>query len=205
MVETTISSLDVVVTGGPSTVYVDADFGPEGQRGSLILYGPGKPEAFASKLTFTPQILDWYINLDPSDSEYLYIYQYISESGKNIWKPFIKIFPNIYNTNTEVTFDSNGLASFNLNVSNTTLPYINEIPFGVYLTQLFNLHVNIPNINPVASSIYLGNDPDVILTNPTIVDETYVLPVRIRAAELVSGEWQPITGTKIAHISINMI
>jgi len=205
MVDTTVSSIDVVVTGGPSTVYVDADFGPEGQRGSFILFGPGKPEAFASQLTFTPQILDWYINLDPSDSEYLYIYQYISEAGKNVWKSFIKIFPNIYNTNENVTFNSSGLASFDLNVSNTTLPYINQLPFGLLLTQLFNVHVNIPNINPVAATIYLGNDPNVPLTNPTIVGEMYVLPVRIRAAELVSGVWQPITGKKTAHISINMI
>ena len=204
MVDASISSLEVVVTGGPSSINVDADFGPEGQRGSLILYGRGKPEQFAAELTFTPQILDWYINLNPNDSEYLYIYQYVSEAGVNIWKPFIKIFPNIFNTNQTVTFE-NGLASFNLNVSNITLPAINQVPLEEQLTQLFNMHVNIPNLKPVASSIYLGDNPDEPIGSPQIVDEMYVLPIKIRAAELNGTTWSPINGEKIVHISINMI
>lgn len=205
MVDVNISTIDVVVTGGPSTVKVDADFGPQGQRGSFILYGAGKPETAADQLTYTPQILDWYINLDPSDDEYLYIYQYVTVAGGYVWKPFIKIFPNIFNTNEDVIFED-GLAELDLSVSNITLPYINMLlPLEAQLTQLFNLHVNIPSLNPIAASIYLGDDPDMPLGSPQIENEMYVLPIKIRAAEFNGTDWEPLTGQKIAHISINMI
>lgn len=205
MVDVNISTLDVVVSGGPSTVKVDADFGPQGQRGSFILYGAGKPENAADQLTYSPQILDWYINLDPADEEYLYIYQYITVAGGQVWKPFIKIFPNIFNTNETVTF-VDGLAELNLSVSNITLPYINALlPLESQLTQLFNLHVNIPSLNPIAASIYLGSDPDSPTGSPAIVNEMYVLPIKIRAAEFDGTSWSNLDGDKIAHISINMI
>lgn len=205
MVDVNISAMDVVVTGGPSTIKVDADFGPKGQRGSFILYGAGKPETAADQLTYTPQILDWYINLDPADEEYLYIYQYITVAGGYVWKPFIKIFPNIFNTNETLTF-VDGLAELDLSVSNITLPYINMLlPLESQLTQLFNLHVNIPNANPVATSIYLGENPDAPTGSPEIVNEMYVLPIKIRAAEFDGTDWAQLNGDKIAHISINMI
>lgn len=207
MVEAAISQLEVVVTGGPRTVKVDADFGPQGQRGSLILYGYGAPEDNVGFLTQVPQILDWYINLEPSHPEYLYIYQYVDMDAGLVWKPFIKIFPNTYNANISVTFDNSGNASFDLNVGNASLPYLLQfIGSSSEISQKFNIQLNIPNSNPIASSIYFGDDPDNPETLPTInEDEEYVLPIKIHAAEFDGTDWSPLTGQKIAHISINMI
>ncbi len=207
MVDTTISQLEVVVTGGPRSVKVDADFGPQGQRGSLILYGYGAPEDNVQTLTQQPQILDWYINLSPSHPEYLYIYQYVDIDAGLTWKPFIKIFPNTYNVNVEVEFDANGDASFDLNVGNASLPYLLAfIGSSSQIAAKFNIQLNIPSLNPVASSIYFGNDPDNPDGSPEINEnEEYVLPIKIHAAELAGSTWQNLQGIKIAHISINMI
>jgi hypothetical protein len=213
MVETAISQLEVVVTGGPRTVKVDADFGPQGQRGSLILYGYGAPEDNVQFFTQVPQILDWYINLDPAHPEYLYIYQYVDMDAGLVWKPFIKIFPNTYNANVEVEFDETGTAEFDLNVGNASLPYLLQfIGSSSAIGQKFNIQVNIPNENPVAASIYFGADPDNPDSTPVINEnEEYVLPIKIHAAEVdfsesgYGGAWNELTGTKIVHISINMI
>lgn len=207
MVETAISQIEVVVTGGPRTVKVDADFGPQGQRGSLILYGYGAPEDNVQYLTQVPQILDWYINLDPSHAEYLYIYQYVDMDSGLVWKPFIKIFPNTYNVNVPVTFDEDGLASFDLNVGNASLPYLLKfIGMSSSIGQKFNIQVNIPNANPVAASIYFGADPENPDDTPVINEnEEYVLPIKIHASEFDGTDWSYITGQKTAHISINMI
>lgn len=213
MVESTVSQIDVVVTGGPRTVKVDADFGPQGQRGSLILYGYGAPEDNVQYLTQQPQILDWYINLGPSHPEYLYIYQYVDIDAGLVWKPFLKIFPNTYNANVEVEFDETGTAEFELNVGNASLPYLLQlIGSSSTIAQKFNIQVNIPNLYPVAASIYFGTDPDNPDSTPVINEnEEYVLPMKIHAAELdmsesgYGGVWNELTGTKTAHISINMI
>ena len=207
MVDTTISQIEVVVTGGPRSVKVDADFGPQGQRGSLLLYGYGAPEDNVQNLTQVPQILDWYINLDPNHPEYLYMYQYIDIDAALVWKPFIKVFPNTYNTNVNVVFDETGMAEFDLNVGNASLPYLIAFMGNTSgVGQKFNLHVNIPNANPVAASIYFGSDPDDPVDLPEInQDEEYVLPIKIKASEFNGTSWSYLSGQKIAQISINMI
>jgi hypothetical protein len=207
MVDAAVSQVEVVVTGGPRTVKVDSDFGPQGQRGSLILYGYGAPEDNAQALTQQPQILDWYLNLDPSHPEYLYIYQYVDIDAGLVWKPFLKIFPNTYNVNVDVVFDSTGTADFELNVGNASLPYLLAIiGSSSQISQKFNIQLNIPNLYPVAASIYFGEDPDSPAALPTINEnEEYVLPLKIHAAELVDSTWSNLEGPKTAHISINMI
>jgi hypothetical protein len=207
MVDTAISQLEVVVTGGPRSVKVDADFGPQGQRGSLLLYGYGAPEDNVQNLTQVPQILDWYINLEPSHPEYLYMYQYIDIDAALVWKEFIKLFPNTYNENVDVFFDENGTAEFDLNVGNASLPYLIQIMGNsANVGQKFNIQVNIPNENPVAASIYFGNDPDNPANLPVINEnEKYVLPIKIQASEFDGDSWSYLSGQKIAHISINMI
>lgn len=206
MVDTSISQIEVVVTGGPREIKVDADFGPQGQRGSLLLYGYGAPEDNVQYLTQVPQILDWYLNLEPSHEEYLYMYQYVDQDASFVWKPFIKLFPNTYNANVDVEF-INGTASFDLNVGNASLPYLLQlIGNSSSIGQKFNIQLNIPNAKPVASSIYFGTDPNNPDSTPVINENSqYVLPIKIHAAELTGSTWSALTGQKTAQISINMI
>ena len=43
MADVLLSTDSLTVAGGPASVSVDVDFGPQGQRGSLILYGLTDP------------------------------------------------------------------------------------------------------------------------------------------------------------------
>jgi hypothetical protein len=239
----------VVVSGGASTLNVDVNFGSKGSDGSLILYGLGKPTDPGVVFPNEPKLLDWYINIDNTDDEYLYIYQYVYSNSISTWSRVFKIIPNVYQTNKIVNFNAQGVGVANLSVSNTTLPLVPQYSFpeasstifpvgseaemlainGVVGTYAFrtdlakyyylsalpattasnwqglitvNAHVCVENPYPVASSFQVGV--------PTISqDETgsvmYTLPITIVAYQFTGLTFEPVTGNKTAHISINVI
>ena len=246
-----ISQDTVTVTGGESTINVDVNFGPKGDDGSVILYGIGKPQNLdPSDFPQTPRVLDWYINVDSTDDEYLYIYQYVFVNNAGFWKRVFKIIPNSYQTNKSVTFSALGVASASVVVSNVTLPLIPQYAFpttgsvvlpvndeaamlalsttpGTYafrkdLAKYYylreapasdasnweglitvNAHVDIENALPVISSFQLG--APTIEADQETGEVSYTLPMTIVAYELTPLGPAPITGSKTAHISINVI
>lgn len=173
MVDSILSVENVVVTGGPATIKLMTDFGPEGDRGGLILYGLDKPQNLSiDQFPQRPQLLDWYINLKTSDDEYLYLYQYQNVDGISQWFRIFKIIPNVYNTNETVTF-IDGVANVTLTISNTTAPLLGEAAIKL------NTHIDIQTTTayPVSSSFAFGI--------PSFDSETgnYVLPLTITAVE----------------------
>ena len=239
----------VVVTGGTSTLNVDVNFGSKGSDGSLILYGLGKPTDPGVVFPSEPKLLDWYINIDNTDDEYLYIYQYVYANSISTWSRVFKIIPNVYQTNKIVNFNSQGVGVANLSVSNTTLPLIPQYAFPEASSTIFpvnseaemlaingtvgtyafrtdlakyyylsatpastasnwqglitvNSHVGIESQYPIASSFQVGI--------PTIGQDAngavmYTLPITIVAYQFTGLTFEPVTGNKTAHISINVI
>jgi hypothetical protein len=196
MADSIVAVDTVTLIGGPAKVDVKLDFGPQGSRGSLILYGLGKPSTIAPEdFSFPPQLLDWYINLKTNDSEYQFLYQYQNKDGIAQWVKVFKIIPNVYNTNVAVTFTA-GVATINLRISNTTAPLLGA---G---TPSLNAHVSIQtaDVHPIVSNFAFGT--------PTFDQETqeYVLPLTISGAALdPSTGWGALSGAAIANISINVI
>lgn len=101
MVDVVVASDNVVVVGGPSSVNVSLDIGPEGQRGSQIYTDQGKPTD-----VYLPdvQVNDLYINLKQSDFEYLYLYKYSSFNGVLGWSKVLRLVPNTVLNNPIVRF-----------------------------------------------------------------------------------------------------
>ncbi len=191
----TIQSDTVIVAGGIETISVETDFGSQGIRGGLILYGAGNP---ATTPQFrTPNLLDWYINTKTNDPEYLYIYQYTSKPEGNSWDRVFKIIPNTYSKNVEAEF------------SGEVEPKIIYIPIaetgivlldGVDLSSItVNAHVEIETDLPTASSFTIGP--------PGLYEGVHSLPITIVAAQLnpLTGAWLPLSGTKIVHVTLNVI
>ena len=195
----TISENDVVVIGSRETIKVDTSFGPQGTRGGLILYGSGRPDSDEIAFSYSPQLLDWYINLDVTDTEYLFLYQYVSgpEFDNGIgWRRIFKIIPNEYNTNIGTTF-VDGASVVTINITNSSISLL-----GVTNLSKLNTHITIETDTgfPIASSFKIL---------PYTFDEdlgAYVVPIRLYAAQLnpLSG-WEAVTGQATAHVSINMI
>lgn len=211
MSEVILSSEEITVTGGPASINVDIDFGPKGQRGSLILYGTKDPNTMAStEFPQTPNALDWYINLDPGSNDYLFLYQYVSRGGPNTWYKIFKILPNTYNVNKNVVFGDGtggttaGVAVVPLEISNTTAPLLGGILSG---TTDINAHVSLQTTSmaPIASNFYF--DPASFGYNE--VSGLYSVNLIISATQTVpSGQSiviAPLTGSAVANISINLV
>lgn len=76
MAEVLVSSDNLSVLGGPSSITLNLDTGAQGQRGTFILYGFPNPNSEEAQETFIsePQIFDLYVVVDPSSDDYLQIY-----------------------------------------------------------------------------------------------------------------------------------
>jgi hypothetical protein len=110
MIEVLMSNENISVFGGPASIDVNVDFGPKGQRGSLIFSGPGKPTDSSVVFPTPPQPLDLYINKLPSDFEYLFLYEYGITDGVASWSKVIRLIPSTALANIEVVF-VNGMLS----------------------------------------------------------------------------------------------
>ena len=198
MPDVILSSEDLTVFGGPTSLNVEVDFGPEGSRGSNIFAGYGKPSLVQTidngsiKIDGqTIQIFDMYINLLTSDDEYLYLYQYHNVSGTDTWEPLVNLIPNTYSTNTQKTF-VDGQVTINV-------PLISIDPSAVGLSASdFNIqHSIVNNSNPVSSSLSVGS----VFSASGILS----LPITIKAIEHDGSAWSNLSGSKMIHLLITVV
>lgn len=189
MADIILSSEDLVVLGGPSSINVEVDFGPTGSRGSLIYAGYGKPNLLEPQLD--AQVFDMYINLLTSDDEYLFLYQYHNISGTDSWDPLVKIIPNTYSSNKQKTF-IDGETTINIALANID-------PSAVSLESTnFNVQYSIVNNDkPISSTLSIGS----------IVEDSGVLslPLTINAIEYDGTSWSNLSGSKTVHLLITVV
>lgn len=138
MVNVIVSQADSssTVIGGPTDINVSVDFGTQGIRGTYIFTGEGKPTdpdvVFAGLGGIVgPKINDLYINLKPSDDEYLYLYQYVSVNAVQTWVRILRLIPNTALANTPVPFYNGEAITYN----SISLP-IDEIDLSTVIPGL---------------------------------------------------------------------
>ena len=193
MADVVLTTDELLVLSGPSSINVEVDFGPEGERGSLFFVSVGNPNTALTGQT--PKAKDLCVNILKTDNEYSYVYQYNSDGANGFqWYPIIKLSPLQYNKIMTGTFVS-GSKVFNIPVN-----YIVDEETSQTLTSAnFNITYSIPNENPIASSIEIGsftNDPGTGLQ---------VIPVTVNAIEYASSTWQNLTGVKTVHFVISIV
>lgn len=193
MAEVILSTESLTVLGGPATVDLEVDFGPEGDRGSYIFVGEGDPNSPSTVIGQNPAVFDLYINLDASDSaDYLAMYQYQNVDGSNVWTKLLKLIPNTYSVNNTGTF-VDGQRSINI-------PVINVVPLDQVANisaANFNIQYNILNNNPISSSLSVGE----LVSQDDIV----ILPLTINAVEYSEGSWSNLSGQKTVHLFITVV
>lgn len=192
MVETTIASANLNILGGPSKIDVSVDYGQRGDRGSLILYGQGKP--YLVTLPESPLLYDMYVNLLPSDDEYQWVYQYINTTTGLSWKSLFKLQPNTYSTNEDLSF-VDGSVEVWIPVSSVTG---DDNPLSTLTASNFNVQYSIISQNPIASSITIGD----VTTSPT---DILSLPITINAVEFESDAWTSLSGQKSVHLFVTVV
>lgn len=191
MAEVILSSEELTVLGGPARIDLDVDFGPQGKRGSLILYGQGKPTEVT--LPETPQVYDNYINLLSSDDEYQFMYQYVAgDGGVLTWEKRFKLTPNTYGENTQRTFSA---GQVQINIPVAAIVPVDEI--GSYVAADFNVQCSILNSNPIAHSVSISEI--------AIANDLVSLPITINAVEYASNTWSALSGTKTVQLLITVV
>lgn len=190
MVDVVLSSDDLTVLGGPQSVNVEVDFGPKGDRGSLVFVGNGKPDLV--DIGQDPNIFDLYINLLTTDDEYLMIYQYVESLGSTQWQTLTKLIPNTYTKNENIDFDT---ANYCL------IPIANIVdPSYVGNTSASNFSVQATLATstgyPIANSIKVE-----VVTVSSIEN----LKITFYAKEFDGTNWVDVTGSRTAHLHISVV
>jgi len=192
MAEVILSTEDITVLGGPSSINVDVDFGPAGVRGSQIFIGEGDPNDPATVIGQDDiKVLDLYINIK-AGIDYLYVYQYVTENGIQTWKPFFDLIPN--------TKSVNSLATFTAGATTINVPINQIVPSDLVATigaSSFNVQATIQNSLPVALAIEVGT--------PSGTGSARALPITVRGADLSGSTWTALTGSKTVHLLITVV
>lgn len=196
MTEVILSTDDLMVLGGPSSIDVDVNYGPAGDRGSRIFAGEAIPSSVTTN-DLEAQLFDMYINISPSSDEYMYLYQLTNDGVGGIeWTYLLKLVPTIYNDKKEFIF-TDGSATANIPVTQIIAP-------GLYPnlnSSRLNVFISITpdSGKPISHSVSLG---DVYLDSGNT--EQWVVPVNINAIEY-SGTWDNIEGTRTVNLLISVV
>lgn len=212
MAEVLVSSEDISVLGGPSSITLNLDTGAQGQRGTFILYGFANPNTSEAQESFIsePQVFDLYVVVDPASDDYLQLYQYVNQDGQLVWIPALKLSINLYSTTRPVTF-INGLGSVEINVADLGLAGVEQTGQAQsldlnFFTQpgssaYFNVQMSISNfnpeyvLNPGGATIDLYPVMSTFIISDVYLDENdnlLKLPITITAAELTPLGLAPV-------------
>jgi hypothetical protein len=193
MADILLSNDDLTVFGGPETISLDLDIGPQGDRGSIIIGVLGDPRdtSVASTIVQDTQALDIAIDYSPYSTTYKTVFQKVSTGGGLQWTPLLTLKTNYYSSVKDVTA-VNGIL---------TIPPINltDIADEINLTSAnFSIQYSIssPTGGPVSTSLVVGN----VIDNPI-----RALPLQIKGVEYVDNAWQPMAGPKRVHLFITVV
>ena len=212
MAEVLVSSDDISVLGGPASITLNLDSGPQGQRGTFILYGfpnPNTPEA-AETFISEPQLFDLYVVVDPASDDYLQIYQYVNQDGALVWIPTFKLAVNIYSTTRPTTF-IDGTATVDINLADLGVAGLEQLGQAQAIdisffsqpgsAAYFNIQTSISNVNP---QYFLDPENSTLDLYPVMssyaVSDVYLdendnllkLPVTFTAVELTPSGFTPV-------------
>lgn len=197
MVDILLSNDDLTVFGGPATVSLDLDTGPQGDRGSLIIGVLGDPResAVASTITQEIQALDIAIDYNPYSSTYKTVFQRVATGSGTQWVPLVSLKTNFYSAIKNVTAADGKLTIPPINVAD-----IYDIAGGNVSSSNFSIQYSISS--PESSGPLATN----LVVKDLITSQGFLaLPLEIKGVEYTDGTWGPISGPKSVHLFITVV
>ena len=210
MVNVILSSDNVTVLGGPSSLEVDLNIGAPGIRGSLFFVGTQNPNTLNLTQDFPilPIVFDIFINVNASSEDYLQAYQLTNQDGINTWIEVFNINQSQYSANKVVEF-VDGQAETTIEVAQLGL---DNVPFNNIENSFayFNVQASLTNVDlnnsslpllPSAMSFEVG---DVFFDSSGTFDPGQFpsfLPITFKAVEFDGTNWVPINN-KETYVSI---
>jgi hypothetical protein len=193
-----LSNDDLTVFGGPETISLDLDFGPTGDRGSIIIGVQGDPReaSVSNAISQDVQALDVAIDYSPSSDTYKTVFQNVATPSGTQWTPLVSLKSNFYSETKGPLTPVNG----KLTISPINLASIYDISEGTVSSLRFSVQYSISSLEsagPLATNLIIK---DVDTTQGFIA-----LPLEIEGVEYLDGAWVPMTGEKYVHLFITVV
>jgi hypothetical protein len=194
MADILLSTDDLTVFGGPESVSLDLDIGPQGDRGSIIVGSNGNPQDANVNAAIVQDIqaLDIAIDYNPFSPTYKTVFQRVATATGTQWTEMFSLKTNFYSTTETVTVANGKL----------TLPPINvtQIYGGVEATSenlSIQYSISSGSGGPLATKL--------VIKDLNTSQGFLALPLEIEGVEYVDGEWGPMTGPKTVHLFITVV
>jgi hypothetical protein len=197
MADILLSNDDLTVFGGPETVSLDLDIGPQGDRGSIIVASNGNPQdanVHAGILNIPEgiQALDIAIDNSPLSATYKTVFQRVATATGTQWTEMLSLKTNFYSSTETVTAANGKLTLSPINVT--------QIYGGVEATSE-NL-----SIQYSISSGSGGPMATKLVIKPLNTTQGFLaLPLEIEGVEYVDGSWTTLVGPKEVHLFITVV
>lgn len=189
MADIVLSTEDLTVFGGPSSINLDIDFGPTGTRGSRIYGVSADPRLVTTQKPADIQNYDIAMVISPSEPDYLTVYQKIGTTSDE-WIQFASLVPNVYSAKSYITF-SNGVAT-------GIVPASDLFILDTYTADQFMVQVAIEEEDATTKPTSVG----VSLAISDAGAKKYLV-ITATAAEFDAGTWSAVSGQRIAHLFIS--
>lgn len=188
---------DLTVFGGPESIGLDLDIGPQGDRGSIIIGVLGDPRNtnVASTIVQETQALDLAIDYNQYSSTYKTVFQKVSTGSQLQWTPLISLKSNSYSAIKQVTAANGKLTIPPINVTEIYDLYEGEVTSSIFK---INYSISSPDSSgPLATNLIVKD----LITSQGFL----ALPLEINGVEYVDSTWGPITGPKSVHLFITVV
>jgi hypothetical protein len=198
MADILLSNDDLTVFGGPETISLDLDIGPQGDRGSIIVGSNGNPQDANVNATIVQdlQALDIAIDYNPASTTYKTVFQRVATATGTQWTQLFNLKTNYYSSIKDVTA-SNGVLS---------IPPINvaDIYGSSGITAATSAAFNVQY--SISSSDASGPLATTLLVKELITSQGFLaLPLEIKGVEYIDDAWQPLAGPKRVHLFITVV
>ena len=186
MADIVLSTVDLDVFGGPTSLDVSVDFGATGQRGSRIWSGTLPPEQ--QLIGQEVLLFDYYINTNTAQ-----VFQYVLEIGNPVWVPFFSLTLPQLSTIQPITFTA-GAGQFAIPTA-----LINQYDPSIVVTvDDIVIRYNIEADTPMAPLPIASTFVPVIQT----ISSVEYLIINISAVEFSGGSWSGLSGSHKVHFFI---
>lgn len=198
MADILLSNEDLTVFGGPESISLDLDIGPQGDRGSIIIGTLGDPRdsTVASYIVQDVQALDIAVDANPNSSTYRTVFQFIATPTGLQWTPVVSLKTDFYSSTKTVTAADGKLTIPPINVTDIyqfeESSTVNASNFSVQYS------ISSPDSGgPLATTMVINE----LIDSPGFL----ALPLEIKGVEYDGTTWVPITGVKVVHLFITVV
>lgn len=198
MADILLSNDDLTVFGGPETISLDLDIGPQGDRGSIIVGSNGNPQDANVNAAIVQdlQALDIAIDYNPASTTYKTVFQRVATATGTQWTQLFNLKTNYYSSIKDVTAANGKLTLTPINVADI----YGSSGVTAATSSAFNIQYSISSSDasgPLATTL--------IVKDLTTSQGFLALPLEIKGVEYIDDAWQPMAGPKRVHLFITVV